>query len=356
MNKINVSLEENALGDGLGRLYGPLLDHSPLALAAIEGREHVLRYVNPAFCRLCGKPGGKMIGVPFADAVPRCGEDGGLRLLDQVHRTGESANLADAAAHAVPGQDPVYWSYEAWSVPGSANLPPGMLVQVSDTTEQALLRQDRAAQESEALRDINEALVLACMRQQELVEAAAASERQLQGAVAALEALASRDGLTNLTNHRAFQERLEAAFQQARRYNEPLSLLLLDVDHFKNYNDAHGHPAGDEVLKAVAHRLEQQARTSDVVARYGGEEFAIVLPHTDSDGATSLGERFRAAIETAAAWDQSAGGTKEMTISVGVATLTPVMTRRSDLIAAADRALYEAKEGGRNRVVTHASP
>lgn len=354
MNKINVSLDENAPGVG-GGLYGHLLERSPLALAATEGRGHVLRYVNPAFCRLCGKPGRELIGCSFAEAVPRCGEDGGLRLLDQVYQWGESANLADAA-HADPDQAPVYWSYAAWTVAGSGDdQPPGMLVQVSDATEHALLRQG-SAPESRQMREINEALVLSCVRQQELVEAAAASERRLQEAIAALEALASRDGLTNLTNHRAFQERLEAAFQQARRYNEPLSLVFLDVDHFKDYNDAHGHPAGDEALKTVAQLLQQQARAMDVVARYGGEEFAIVLPHTDSDGAASLGERFRAAIETATAWSNSAGSTTQMTISVGVATLTPDMTRRSDLIAAADRALYDAKKGGRNRVVTHASP
>jgi len=125
-------------------------------------------------------------------------------------------------------------------------------------------------EESQAIRDVNQELSPSCIRQQELAEAAAAAEQRLQTANAALEALAARDGLTDLANHRTFQERLEAAFQQARRYDEPLSLLLLDVDEFKAYNDAHGHPAGDAVLKTVARLLQQQARTADLVARYDG--------------------------------------------------------------------------------------
>lgn len=344
MNKINVSLDENALG-GTG-LCQHLIERSPLALAATQGPAHVLRYVNPAFCRLCGKRAPEIVGRPFAEAVPPCREEGGLGLLDRVYRTGESEAVADIQ-HTDPERGPIYWSYAVWTAATlGKQRPAGTLVQISDTTEQARFRHD--FEQDREMRDVNQALMIACVRQEELAEIAATAEQRLKEANAALEALAARDGLTGLANHRAFQEGLEASFQQARRYDEPLSLLLLDVDHFKAYNDAHGHPAGDEVLKTVAHLLQQQARTTDLVARYGGEEFAVVLPHTPFLGATALAERFRAAVEAGA-------GRGVVTVSVGVATLTPAAAGRSDLVAAADRALYNAKKNGRNCVATHTS-
>jgi diguanylate cyclase (GGDEF)-like protein/PAS domain S-box-containing protein len=184
-------------------------------------------------------------------------------------------------------------------------------------------------------------------RQQQFEHQLQEVNAKLQAANARLEALATQDGLTGLYNQRAFQERLEEAYQHAVRYHTPLSLLLLDVDRFKRYNDRYGHLAGDEALRQVAALLQHQARAADVVARYGGEEFVIVLPHTEADGALALGERFRAALK-AARWTG-----RTVTVSIGAATLTPAMTGRNDLIAAADRALYASKNKGRN-CVTHA--
>ena len=122
----------------------------------------------------------------------------------------------------------------------------------------------------------------------------------------------------------------------------PLSLIIFDVDRFKDYNDTFGHPAGDEVLKRLAFVLEDQGRETDFFARYGGEEFAVLLPHTDSLGATIVAERLRAAIE-AASWPGW-----PVTASFGTATLLPAMQDEMDLIAEADRALYAAKAAGRN--------
>ncbi|BDI30350.1 GGDEF domain-containing protein [Capsulimonas corticalis] len=170
---------------------------------------------------------------------------------------------------------------------------------------------------------------------------------RLEAINARLEALAKLDGMTGLKNHRAFQERLETEFQRAARYSMPLSLLLLDVDHFKSFNDSYGHLAGDEVLKALAQVLQESARGLDFVARYGGEEFVMILPHADHLGAIGIGERMRTGIE-AAAWPN-----RPITASIGVATLTRGMERPSDLIAQADRALYASKANGRN-LVTHA--
>jgi diguanylate cyclase (GGDEF)-like protein/PAS domain S-box-containing protein len=161
-----------------------------------------------------------------------------------------------------------------------------------------------------------------------------------------LQTLATTDGLTGLWNHRAFQEQLANEFQRAVRYQSPLSLLLLDVDRFKNYNDTFGHPAGDEVLRTVAATLQREGRYNDFSARYGGEEFVIILPETDRMGAIEAAERLRKAI-AAQPWERLA-----VTVSVGVATFRQDMASPATLIEEADRALYLSKECGRN-CVTH---
>jgi len=159
-----------------------------------------------------------------------------------------------------------------------------------------------------------------------------------------LQSLALTDGLTGVHNHRAFQEYLQQRFTEAHRYHQPLALILIDVDHFKQFNDTFGHQAGDEVLRQVAQILKYLTREADFVARYGGEEFAIVLPSTDLEGAVQLAERLRHAIVNAE-WVY-----RPVTASFGVATIQPWMTSRQQLIEAADRALYCAKATGRNRV------
>ena len=161
-----------------------------------------------------------------------------------------------------------------------------------------------------------------------------------------LETQATVDGLTGLKNHRKFQEELTAQYHQSVRYHQPLSVIMLDVDYFKRYNDTYGHPAGDVVLKKIAQVLQTSARRTDSVARYGGEEFVIILPHTDHQGAQIIAERFREAVEHTP-WPQRA-----VTISVGVATLSLTTESDQQLITEADQALYRSKRWGRNRV-TH---
>ena len=161
-----------------------------------------------------------------------------------------------------------------------------------------------------------------------------------------LEAMAVTDGLTGLWNHRAFQQKLTEEFDRSKRYHTSLSLVFVDVDKFKPFNDTYGHPAGDEVLKQVARLLQSAARTTDCVARYGGEEFVVVLPETDETGAQDAAERIRLAVEQAA-WKQRA-----ITISGGVASIRPDTENPAMLIKEADQALYVSKEFGRNRV-TH---
>lgn len=167
---------------------------------------------------------------------------------------------------------------------------------------------------------------------------------QLEAANRQLEGLAMHDSLTGLGNRRAFEHRLGQEMNQAKRYGTPLSVLLLDVDSFKTYNDTFGHPAGDGILRRLSEILRSQGRDTDFFARYGGEEFIVILPLTDAAGAMVLAERLRAAVERTA-WPE-----RPVTVSLGAATLLAAMSDAAALVAAADHALYAAKTAGRNCV------
>lgn len=171
-------------------------------------------------------------------------------------------------------------------------------------------------------------------------------QRQLESMNSKLRALSVTDALTQLHNRRYFQQTLTEEHERAARYEMPLSLLLLDVDHFKKFNDSYGHLAGDAVLCKVAQILRENARGSDVVARFGGEEFAVLLPVTDHQGAMLLAERYRHAIE------QGSWNCRPVTMSVGVATTLGRQWDVSGLIRAADDALYLSKQNGRNCVTS----
>jgi diguanylate cyclase (GGDEF)-like protein len=162
--------------------------------------------------------------------------------------------------------------------------------------------------------------------------------------------LSIRDSLTGLYNHRHSMELLAQEFERVARYEGSVSLLMIDIDHFKQINDASGHQAGDQVLREVARTLREGLRTVDALGRYGGEEFVAVLPHTPSVEALATAERLRRAVAEA---DLSSGGKPiRATISVGVASCpAPGMDAPGDLVRAADKALYAAKQAGRNRVV-----
>jgi two-component system chemotaxis family response regulator WspR len=179
-----------------------------------------------------------------------------------------------------------------------------------------------------------------------------ASQEELARTNRELRALAALDGLTGIANRRRFDEALGVEWQRARRQGAPLSLLLCDVDCFKDYNDNLGHPAGDLCLKKTAAALiSQLKRPADLAARYGGEEFAILLPDTGLDGALKLAEDCCRHLEGSAMPHPTAAG-GVVTMSIGVASLLPGEGNTAEeLVAAADRALYAAKHGGRNRVM-----
>lgn len=164
--------------------------------------------------------------------------------------------------------------------------------------------------------------------------------------------LSSVDGLTGVANRRQFDGCLESEWRRATRSQAPLSLLLLDVDCFKAFNDRYGHLAGDECLRRVASALADQTRRApDLVARYGGEEFAVLLPETTSEGALALAESLRAAVEELRVPHDGSLAASVVTVSIGCATRVPLAGQQPEsLVAWADRALYRAKRGGRNRV------
>ena len=162
--------------------------------------------------------------------------------------------------------------------------------------------------------------------------------------VAEIERLATRDGLTGLANRRLFEESLEREVARARRRSTPLSLVVLDVDHFKDINDTFGHPAGDAVLREVGDALTSKSKDSDLAARYGGDEFVILLPDCNAENALVVAERLRTAVQEHAT-------TLTVTTSAGTASLPDNAGDAGRLVAAADAALYQAKRDGRDRSV-----
>jgi diguanylate cyclase (GGDEF)-like protein len=173
--------------------------------------------------------------------------------------------------------------------------------------------------------------------------------QQLEDANRELDLQARSDPLTGLLNRRGFDAQMTYALALARRSGRPLSLITVDVDHFKRINDTHGHDVGDEVLQRLAHTLAQRLRDSDVVARLGGEEFAALLPDTDLEGARAIAQ---ALVDAQAALTDPVVG--RITVSAGVSTLRGADDTAQRLLRRGDEALYEAKGQGRNRVVVQA--
>jgi diguanylate cyclase (GGDEF)-like protein len=176
---------------------------------------------------------------------------------------------------------------------------------------------------------------------------------ELEKANANLEAMAMKDGLTGLANRRAFDDTLEHEVRRAQRDNKLLSLIMMDVDFFKKFNDAYGHLAGDECLRAIARALAASVgRSEDLAARYGGEEFAVIMPGAETEGALQVAESIRQAV-MALNIRHAGNSTGTVTISLGVATIAPGQDHGADqqsLIKLADERLYQSKSGGRNRV------
>jgi diguanylate cyclase (GGDEF)-like protein len=186
-------------------------------------------------------------------------------------------------------------------------------------------------------------------RQFELLE----MTRRLQEMNRELERLSTQDPLTGLANRRVLNEALAREWARALRDSTPLACIMMDIDHFKDYNDHYGHPQGDECLRRVAQALRNQIkRPADTLARYGGEEFAALLPRTDAKGAAAVAEAFHASVATLRLEHDGLPLKEHVSLSLGVTAYVPERSRNAeDLLTAADHALYEAKHQGRDRIV-----
>lgn len=184
-------------------------------------------------------------------------------------------------------------------------------------------------------------------KMQQLQDKLTESNYELLQSRARWELLATTDPMTELSNHRAFQDRLREEISRARRYHHELVLLLIDVDRFKDYNDSFGHLAGDQALREIAKVLRGAVREGDLVARYGGEEFAVLLPLADAAEGRRIAEQIRTGTETHTFPHRS------VTVSIGGAALRGGGEDITSVVNHADMALYTAKRDGRNRVVIH---
>ncbi len=190
-------------------------------------------------------------------------------------------------------------------------------------------------------------------RGRDLEEAVRMRTTELEAANARLEELTRQDSLTGLLNRRAMEGRIEELHAIARRHGNPYSVILLDIDHFKLYNDTQGHPAGDGVIRRIGNCFRDAIRASDSVYRYGGEEFLILLPETDAQGAALVTERIRSAVAARSIPHPASPTDRHVTVSLG---FTDVANRETahqlawpDVVQRADHALYRSKQGGRNR-------
>ncbi|WP_298448137.1 sensor domain-containing diguanylate cyclase [uncultured Marinobacter sp.] len=182
----------------------------------------------------------------------------------------------------------------------------------------------------------------------------ATAKRALEQANELLAKLSMTDRLTGLLNRGTWENLVDAEFERFRRYGHTTSLVMFDIDFFKKVNDAHGHLAGDEVIKHTATTAKDSLRSSDSIGRYGGEEFGIILPETDAEGARVICERIRDSIEKSIV--QTSVAPIQYTVSVGISQLSGKPENHMSWMQQADEALYAAKKAGRNRVIVHQSP
>jgi diguanylate cyclase (GGDEF)-like protein/PAS domain S-box-containing protein len=298
-----------------------LLELLAIPAFVLDARGRAIAW-NRACERLTGVPGYEVLGS--ADAWRCFHREPRPTLADLVvqERTHEVGSLYDA--HTQPCEEPGHLSAEGWCDMPRSGRRRYLAVDVSPICDEY----GRLAAVVETLRDMTD-------------------EKQAQ---ISLEQLATRDGLTGLANRRCFDDTLHAEWQRALRQQQPLSLLMVDVDNFKQYNDAYGHVGGDECLRRIAGAVAKEMRANDLVARYGGEEFGVILPNQSLKGAAIVAERMRCRVEQLHL--PNLGAAKQfVTISIGAATALPAPEYEpAQLLATADAALYRAKHMGRNRI------
>jgi diguanylate cyclase (GGDEF)-like protein/PAS domain S-box-containing protein len=298
------------------------LDHATLRAVfeqasdgiAVMDESRTIIAMNPALERLIGQSAADIVGQASCRAILACEDEAGCLLCDRPC----PGQLALSTAVTTPYQELFLKTKEGHTIPVSASFTP--LHMGSDGGRIFLM----------IIRDITD------KHRQELH----------------LRHLALTDGLTGLYNRRSLTTQLREEISRSRRYHHPLSLLFIDLDQFKRYNDDRGHRKGDEVLRTLARLFREQMRATDIVARYGGEEFVVLLPETNNEQACTLAEHLRGAVarQLEEQPPDQYGHHTGLTISIGVATFPADAPDGPALLEQADRALYAAKAAGRNRV------
>ncbi|HEY5801773.1 MAG TPA: diguanylate cyclase [Burkholderiaceae bacterium] len=315
---------------GYNVLLNAVLKSVNVGLIALDAQQRIVLW-NRWMEQHSGKPAEDVVGLLFAEVFP---ELMGQRIVNAIHQALEEnfPSLLSQTLNKAPF--PLY--------SGPAEAAKGNLMQ------QAVSVQPIALNDS----------TRHCMIQITDVSIAVAREKLLREQAMVLRSQTFSDGLTGIANRRHFDVAIEKELRRAKRAGTSLSLLMIDIDYFKPYNDHYGHQRGDECLIDVAHALSAMLqRPTDLVARYGGEEFALILPDTPASNARAVAEAIREKIESLGYEHAQGGQTRKLTVSIGVATRTPELhVEAACLIGAADRALYEAKRGGRNRVAAHEGP
>lgn len=271
----------------------------------------------------------------------------GVELLEEVHR--RSPRTVKILLTGQAGLDAVVYAINRAALDQYIPKPwdePDLRLTIQSLLSRFRLERER----EELLAELQSKNAELASLNSSLEEKVAVRTRELEALNARLAELAVTDGLTGLYNHRHFRERLALELERSNRTGLPLSVMMIDVDHFKLYNDRHGHLAGDNALRTVAKLLQSGRRANDIVARYGGEEFAIILVDVGSHAAREVAERVAAHI---AEFPFEFGGSQpfgRLTISVGVATAPDDGVEPATVLTAADRALFAAKNAGRNTV------
>ena len=306
-----IRVTENALRESESELK-VIMESVQTGIIIIDPEEHKIVDVNTLAARMIGAPKDRIIGAECYKFL--CPAENGKCPITDLHQTFDHAErvlLTDAGERC-----PVINNVTTVVLRGKEHI----LESFIDITGRK--------------------------RMEDMLKVSLAEKEAL---VQKLNELANHDGLTGLYNHRMFYVLIEDELARAQRFNRPVSLLMLDIDHFKGVNDMHGHQAGDASLKALGDLLSREARTNDRVCRYGGEEIAVILPESDFEAATNMAERMRAAVE-AQPFAIGPGAPVGITVSIGVATWPAQADSVQALVAAADAAMYAAKQGGRNRV------
>lgn len=310
--------------------------------ALVVDPDGLIVQANPELLDLLGYPAREILGQPVEFLVPEAAREAhghhrrAFQGAPRARRMGAAVELS--ARHRDGRAVPV----EIALKPLVSNQARYTLCVLVDLTERKQLEARLREQNRWLEQRVAERTVDLERRNLELAELLDSLER----ARFELERLSREDALIGLTNRRELLERMQSEFRRARRRGSPTAVAMLDLNHFKQVNDALGHAVGDHVLQRVARLLHEHCRTDDVVARYGGEEFVLLLPETSLPDAVAICERIRAALERED-W-QGLGLSRPVTVSSGVVECRPGESE-SAALARADRLLYQAKAGGRNR-------